>query len=102
MTFTRVVHDVPLSDWLTAGIAIVLAILAAARLRKGGSQGGRLLGVLALAAGAALFATSGQRIISEAIAGADPPEINLTISPGVGETLKVNQSCTVRLIADPT
>ena len=84
VAFVRVsLAEVPLSPWLTAGIAIVLAVMAAAMLRRGGRRGGRLLGwVLVLAAGGVLLAASGQRLISEAIAGADPPVIDLTVSPG--------------------
>jgi hypothetical protein len=78
--FEGVFAAVPLSDWLTAGTALLLAAAAAVALHR---RGGRLFGaLLAVATGAVLLSTAGQRIISEARAGLDPQEIDLVSSPG--------------------
>ena len=81
--FEGVFAAVPLSDWLTAGTALLLAAAAAVALHRRGGRGGRLFGaLLAVVTGAVLISTSGQRLISEARAGLDPQEIDLVSSPG--------------------
>jgi len=74
---------VPLSGWLTAAIALLLAVSALVVLPRSGLRGGRLFGwMLALVAGATLFAVTGQQIFSEAKAVLPLPAINLSVSPG--------------------
>ena len=89
VNFAQISTAVPLSDWLTAGAALLLAATAAMALRARGGRGGRLLSaLLAVVAGAILVSAAGQRVISEARAGADAQVINLVVSPG---TLEVAQ-----------
>jgi len=91
VSFDYLDRSVPLSDWLTAGIALSLAIAATIALRRRGAPGGRLLGLLlAVAVGAVLVSTTGQRLISEARAGFDGG-IDLTVNPGSPATLNVTQ-----------
>ena len=74
---------VPLSGWLTASIALLLAVSALVVLPRSGLRGGRLFGwMLALVAGATLFAVTGQQILSDAKAVVPLPAINLSVSPG--------------------
>ena len=74
---------VPLSGWLTAAIALLLAVSALVVLPRSGLRGGRLFGwMLALVAGATLFAVTGQQILSDAKAVVPLPAINLSVSPG--------------------
>ena len=74
---------VPLSGWLTAAIALLLAVSALVLLPRSRLRGGRLFGwMLALVAGATLFAVTGQQIFSEAKAVLPLPAINLSVSPG--------------------
>ena len=74
---------VPLSGWLTAAIALLLAVSALVVLPRSGLRGGRLFGwMLALVAGATLFAVTGQQIFSEAKAVLPLPAINLSVNPG--------------------
>jgi len=81
--FAPVVTAVPLSGWLTAAIALLLAVSALVVLPRSGLRGGRLFGwMLALVAGATLFAVTGQQIFSEAKAVLPLPAINLSVSPG--------------------
>jgi len=81
--FAPVATVVPLSGWLTAGIGLLLAVSALVVLPRRGVRGGRLFGwMLALAAGATLFAVIGQQILSDANAVLPSPAINLSVNPG--------------------
>lgn len=82
--FVNFMPAAPLSDWLTAGVALLLAASAVVVLRRQTGRAGRLFGwMLAVVAGTTLFAASGQRIFSEAVAIMLPPaQISLTTSPG--------------------
>jgi len=72
---------VPLSDWLTAAMALLLAASAVVVLRRQSGRAGRLFGaLLALVAGTTLFTATGQRVVSEAQAFISPA-INLVVSP---------------------
>ena len=89
VSFALIPTAVPLSDWLTAGAALLLAVTAMLALRARGGRGGRLLGtLLAVAIGALIVSTTGQRLISEARAGFEPPPLNLVSSP---DELQVGQ-----------
>lgn len=89
VSFDYLDQSVPLSDWLTAGIALSLAVAATIALRRRGAPGGRLLGLLlAVAVGTVLVSATGQRLISEARAGFDGG-IELTANPGSPATLDV-------------
>lgn len=74
---------VPLSGWLAAGIALMLAAAGLVVLRRRPMRGGRLAGwVLVLTAGATLALATGQRVISEAEAIVGPVTLlNLSVSP---------------------
>ena len=75
---------VPLSDWLTAGIALAVALTALIALRRRNLRGGRLFGFLIVGVAAAtIFGVTGQRIISEAHALAPVAILDLSISPSV-------------------
>jgi hypothetical protein len=86
VAFSNVNATVPLSDWLTAGIALLLGVTAVFALRRRPAQGGRVLGwMLAIIAGTMLVAPTGRHFLSEAQAGPQAlqvPSINLTVSPG--------------------
>jgi hypothetical protein len=82
VAFVSFVPGAPLSDWLTAGIGLLLAAMAIYILRKRTNSSGRLLsGILALVTGATLLSVTGYRMVSEAGAFVTPA-INLTVSPG--------------------
>jgi hypothetical protein len=84
VTFDILSVPIPLSDGLTAGLALMLAALAFVLLRRQGTRGGRLLSwMLALATGGVLLAATGPRLVSDANAGADASVINLVASPGL-------------------
>ncbi|MDE2003466.1 MAG: hypothetical protein KGJ25_08045 [Betaproteobacteria bacterium] len=75
---------VPLSGWLPAGIAAMLAAAGLVVLRRRTMHGGRLPGwVLVLVSGTTLALATGQRVISEAEALVGPTVItlNLSVSP---------------------
>ncbi len=74
---------VPLSGWLTAGIALMLAAAGLVVLRRRTTHRGRLSGwVMVLAAGTTLALVTGQRVIPEAQAIVGPVTlINLSVSP---------------------
>ena len=82
--FVNFMPAAPLSDWLTAGVALLLSASAVVVLRRQTGRAGRLFGwMLAVVAGTTLFTASGQRILSEAFAVPPPPaQISLTTSPG--------------------
>ncbi len=74
---------VPLSEWLTAAIALLLGATAFFALRRKGVRGGRLFGwMLALLAGATLVAVAGKQGISDAQALRAFPAIKLAVSAG--------------------
>ena len=82
VNFVSFVPSAPLSDWLTAGIALLLAATAIFVLRRQTRRSGRLfVGILTLVTGATLISVTGYRMMSEARAFVTPA-INLTISPG--------------------
>ena len=82
VTFETSLPALPLSDWLTAAMALLLAASALLMLRRQRARGGRLMGwMLAAIAGAGLLAGVGQRMIPDARALALQPVINLTVSP---------------------
>lgn len=75
---------VPLSDWLTAGIALAVAITALIALRRRNIRGGRLFGFLIVGVAAAtMFGVTGNRIISEVRATGPIAIMDLSISPSV-------------------
>jgi hypothetical protein len=83
VNFDTFAFAAPLSDWLTAGIAVLLAATAVVTLRRRNTRGGRLFGwMLALIAGTVFFAATGQRLVSDAQALLPLPAINLVVSPG--------------------
>jgi len=81
VAFVNFIPAMPVSDWVTAGIALLLGAGALVTLRRQTGRAARLSGwLLALLAGATLIAATGQRIVSDASAGA-PPGLSLTSSP---------------------
>ncbi|MBP8294649.1 MAG: midcut-by-XrtH protein [Burkholderiales bacterium] len=83
VSFENFLPVAPLSDWLTAGIALLLAASAVAVLRRRQGLPGRLFGwLLAVVAGTTLFTAVGQRTMSEANAFIPAPAISLVVSPG--------------------
>ena len=83
VSFENFLPVAPLSDWLTAGIALLLAASAVVMLRRRQGLPGRLFGwMLAVVAGTTLFAAVGQRTMSEANAVMVAPAISLVVSPG--------------------
>jgi hypothetical protein len=73
----------PLTDWLTAGVALLLAATAFLALRRRNGRGTRVFGwLLAIGAGAALLSTTGGRVVTEAQAVIPAAAINLVTSPG--------------------
>jgi hypothetical protein len=74
---------VPLSDWLTASIALLVAVSALVVMRRQRLRGRKLLSaLLAVAASATMFGVTGERIISTASAVAPVVILDLT-SPTV-------------------
>jgi hypothetical protein len=74
---------VPLSDWLTASVALLVAVSALLMMRRQRLRGRKLLGaLLAVAASATMFGVTGERIISTASAAAPVVILDLT-SPTV-------------------
>ena len=83
VSFENFLPVAPLSDWLTAGIALLLAASAVVVLRRRQGLPGRLFGwMLAVVAGTTLFTAVGQRTMSEANAFIPAPAISLVVSPG--------------------
>ena len=83
VSFENFLPVAPLSDWLTAGIALLLAASAVAVLRRRQGLPGRLFGwLLAVVAGTTLFTAVGQRAMSDANAVIVAPAISLVVSPG--------------------
>ena len=81
--FNVFIPAAPLSDWLTAGIALLLAATAVVMLRRQSARGQRLFGwMLALVTGATLLSVTGYRMVSEAQAVPPSAVINLVTSPG--------------------
>jgi len=81
--FNVFVPAAPLSDWLTAGIALLLAATAVVMLRRQSARGQRLFGwMLALVTGATLLPVSGYRLVTDAQAILPSATINLVTSPG--------------------
>jgi hypothetical protein len=73
---------VPLSNWATAGIVLLVSLTAFVVLRLRNVRGGRFLGAMvAMIAGASMLGVIGQRAINEAQAAAPVAVINLSISP---------------------
>ena len=82
ITFDVIVPAAPLSDWLTAGIALLLAATAMVAMRQRKSRGARFFSaVVALAAGATIFSIAGNRLTQDANAIVPAPVINLVSSP---------------------
>jgi hypothetical protein len=82
VNFTTSIPAAPLSDWLTAGIALLLAATAVVMLRRQNARGARLFGwMLAVIAGTAFFSATGQRLVSDAQALMVLPTLNLISSP---------------------
>jgi len=81
VSFVNFNATVPLSDWLTVAMALLLAASAVAVLRRQTGRAGRLLGgLLALVAGTTLFTATGQQVVSPA--HANPLTLlSLTVSP---------------------
>ncbi|MBK7472601.1 MAG: midcut-by-XrtH protein [Betaproteobacteria bacterium] len=83
VSFENFLPVAPLSDWLTAGIALLLAASAVVVLRRRQGLPGRLFGwLLAVVAGTTLFTAVGQRTMSDANAVMVAPAISLVVSPG--------------------
>jgi len=83
VSFENFLPAAPLSDWLTAAVALMLAATAVVMLRRQQGRAGRLFGgLLAVVAGTTLFTAVGQRIMSEAYAVLPAPAISLVTSPG--------------------
>ena len=82
ISFENFLPVAPLSDWLTVGIALLLAASAVVVLRRQQGLPGRLFGwLLAVVAGTTLFTALGQRTMSEANAVMVTPAISLVVSP---------------------
>ena len=83
VAFDTTFHALPLSDWLVAGIALLLAASALITIRRNRGRGARFFGVLvALAAGSVLFSMAGPRVVQQAHALLPSPAISLISSPG--------------------
>jgi len=83
ITFDVSVPAAPLSDWLTAGIALLLAGMALVAIRRQATRGARFFAAfIAIAAAATFLGVTGNRLISDADAGPGP-SINLVTSPAV-------------------
>lgn len=82
--FIPTVNAVPLSGWLTAGIALLVAASAFVVLRRRRLKGGKLLSaLLVVAASATLFGVAGERIIGAATAAPGPVAILDLTSPTI-------------------
>jgi hypothetical protein len=74
--------NVPLSDWASAGIALLIALTACVVLQRRKVRGGRFLGAMvAIIAGAAMLGIAGQGLIGEARAIGPVTIIDLSINP---------------------
>jgi len=80
--------SLPLSNWLSVGIALLVSLTAFVVLRRRNIRGGRFLGAMVvMIAGATMLGIVGQRLISEARASGPVTLIDLSTSPATLDIL---------------